>query len=92
MELQRNQPIKFGSDYPDVVRRPLMSNSDMEEVSDVEISFTGGFRKPRDVDEGSGETEPPTVIDPVPSQWPIIVDSGCPVATAATILICTVFF
>ena len=63
--------------------QPLQFGSDIEEV---EILFTNGLREQRDVDEGSGETEPSTV-----SQSPVI-DSGCPVATAATLLICAVFF
>ena len=44
MEFQRNQPIKFGPEF-----------SDIQEVSDVEVSFTGGLREQRDVDVGSGD-------------------------------------
>ena len=35
--------MKFGPEF-----------SDMQEVSDVEVSFTGGLREQRDVDVGSG--------------------------------------
>lgn len=78
MEFQRNQPMKFGPD--------------IEEFSDVEISFSSDLQEPRDVDEGSGEsgtTEFPETTK-TSSQSPII--SGCPVATVASLLICTVFF
>ena len=51
MEFQRNQPIRFGPEF-----------SDMQEVSDVEISFTSGLREQRDVDVGSGGGE---LVDPV---------------------------
>ena len=51
MEFQRNQPIKFGPEF-----------SDIQEVSDVEVSFTGGLREQRDVDVGSGDGD---VVDPV---------------------------
>ena len=51
MEFQRNQPIKFGREFPD-----------LQEVSNVEISFTSGLREQRDVDVGSGGGE---LVDPV---------------------------
>lgn len=79
MEFQRNQPMKFGPD--------------IEEISDVEISFSSDLQEPRDVDEGSGEsgtTEFPETTK-TSSQSPNI-DSGCSLATAASLLICTVFF
>ena len=43
--------MKFGPEF-----------SDMQEVSDVEVSFTGGLREQRDVDVGSGDGD---VVDAV---------------------------
>ena len=64
--------------------------SDMHQVSDVAVSFTNGLREPRDVDVGSGDGGDQVDSTIPPSESPDI--SGCPIATAATILICTVFF
>ena len=44
--------MKFGPEF-----------SDVQEVSDVEVSFTGGLREQRDVDVGSGD-----VVDADPLQ------------------------
>jgi len=79
LEYQRNQLMKFGPD--------------IEEVSDVAISFSSDLQEPRDVDEGSDESETTEFPETTKtsSQSPII-DSGCSLAKAASLLICTVFF